>query len=338
MAVTIFQGSFKRGEVIGERYRILKKLGEGGAGSVYHCRDMRNEADVAIKTLSDPGDAKRFRREAQVMRAVRSPHVLRLLNVGKHQGQVLFLVLEYMRGGSLREYMDKKGRLSAQEAAWIAIQALRGLRAARTVHRDLKPENLLIANPEGQRGVRFVPSDTSDASVIKVADFGLAKPLQGSNETSLTRSAAVMGTPTYMSPEQCRSTKNVGVRTDIYALGCILVEMVSGSPPYDASNVYDIMAKHCSPDVAPQLGRMPASLRSVVQRCLEKAAGKRYRSLRALEDDLAPIAGVRSSDSAGCGCLGFLALALLLFVLLALVLWYTGVLSGYWPQIQEWWQ
>ena len=96
---------------------------------------------------------------------------------------------------SLRQYLEKKKKLPPEEAAWILIQAVRGLRAAKAVHRDLKPENLLVQVPEGQRALRFVPGDIENGSVIKVADFGLAKPPTGSNETSLTRSAAIMGTP-----------------------------------------------------------------------------------------------------------------------------------------------
>ena len=322
MPVTVFQGAFKRGELIANRYRIIRKLGEGGAGSVYHCRDQRSDSEVAVKVLDNPSDASRFKREARVMKGVQDQHVLRMLASGNHQGNLPYMVLEFMRGGSLRDYLDKKKRLSAEESAWIVMMAIRGLRGVRTVHRDLKPENLLIHNPGGGRAVHFEPGNDETASIIKVADFGLAKPVTGSNETSLTRSAAVMGTPCYMSPEQCRSTKRVSFKTDIYALGCILVELGSGTPPYDANNVYDIMAMHCNKDCPPQLGRMPKVLHPIAKRCLHIAPGQRYRSLKALEDDLAQVAGVRSESSGGWGCM-----------LVIVVLLLAAAVAGWW-----WWE
>lgn len=329
MPITVFQGKLRKGEAIAGRYRILRKLGEGGAGSVYHCRDLKRDAEVAVKVLDNPSDAGRFRREARVMKAVNHLHVLRLISSGNHEGQVPYLVLEYMDGGSLRQYMDRRKRLPPEEAAWILVQAIRGLRAARTVHRDLKPENLLIQIPEGSRSVRFHPGDTETAAVVKVADFGLAKPPGGTNETSLTRSAAIMGTPTYMSPEQCRSTKNVSFKTDIYALGCILVEMVSGTPPYDANNVYDIMAMHCSDDDKPSMGRMPKAVKAIAATCLEKSPGRRYKSFKALEDDLAQVAGVAPERGTG--------MAFWLFLLLLLLIILGAAAAWYWfDDIREW--
>lgn len=321
MPITVFQGKLRKGEEIGGRYRILRKLGEGGAGSVYHCRDRRKDVEVAVKVLDNPSDIGRFKREGRVMKAVQNAHVLRLLGSGNHEGQVPYLVLEYMDGGSLRQYLDRKKRLPPEEAAWILMQAIRGLRAAKTVHRDLKPENLLVQIPEGQRGVRFIPGDYETGATIKVADFGLAKAADGTNETSLTRSAAIMGTPTYMSPEQCRSTKNVSFKTDIYAIGCILIEMVSGTPPYDAKNVYDIMAMHCDENEKPSMGRIPKQIKAIAQTCLEKSPGKRYRSLKALEDDLAAVAGVRS-ESAGAGGWWIFLLVLLLLAGATAAGWY----------------
>ena len=322
MPITVFQGKLRKGEAIAGRFRILRKLGEGGAGSVYHCRDQRKDVEVAVKVLDNPSDAGRFQREGRVMKGINHSHVLKLFASGKHEGQVPFMVLEYMNGGSLRQYLDRKKKLPPEEAAWILIQAVRGLRAAKAVHRDLKPENLLVQVPEGQRGVRFVPGDIEHGAVIKVADFGLAKPPTGSNETSLTRSAAIMGTPTYMSPEQCRSTKNVSFKTDIYALGCILVEMCTGSPPYDARNVYDIMAMHCDDEAQPSLGRMSKQLKTIALTCLAKAPGKRYRSLKALEDDLASVAGVQTQSGG--------AWVLWLLVVLVLVLAGAAAAGWYW--------
>ena len=124
-----------------------------------------------------------------------------------------------------------------------------------------------------------------------------------------------------MSPEQCRSTKNVSFKTDIYALGCILVEMCTGSPPYDARNVYDIMAMHCDEDTQPSLGRMNKQLKAIAATCLAKTPGKRYRSLKALEDDLAQVAGVQTQSSGGCA-VWVVVIVLILLVAATAAGWY----------------
>lgn len=292
---TVVVPKFKRGEQIGGRFTIERRLGEGGCGTVYRCVDAKTEATVAVKVLENPSEDQRFRREARVMARIDHRHVVRLVHEGKHEGVLRYIAMEFVDGGNLRRHLDRSGgSVPVKEAAWIILQAISGLRHAKTVHRDLKPENLLVAKPTGSRGVRFTPGATDGAAVIKVADFGLAKG-SVTEDTSLTRSGQVMGTPQYMSPEQCRNTKRVSVKTDIYALGIILYEMTTGRPPFEAGNVYDLMALQCNEE--PKLGRVPKDVRDIVGRCLAKAPGKRYPSLKALEDALAPIAGLEPSST-----------------------------------------
>jgi serine/threonine-protein kinase len=326
MPITVVQTTLRKGELIGGRFKILRKLGSGGAGSVYHCQTANGAEAFAVKVLDNPADHKRFAREAKVMKAVNHPHVLAVVRTGKHEKTLPYIALEYAEGGSLRGQMEKKKSFPPEVAAWIVVQAVQGLRAAKTVHRDLKPENLLISLPEGARSIRFLPGDLERGAAIKVADFGLAKPVT-MEDTSLTRSGQIMGTPQYMSPEQCRNTKHVGFRTDVYALGIILVELATGRVPFDANNVYDLMAMHCNDD--PKLGRVPKPLRAIAERCLAKKPGERYGSLKALEKDLANVAGVAPSAGGGGGAMWFLVMLVILGGLAAAAWWF-------WPQITTW--
>ena len=140
-----------------------------------------------------------------------------------------------------------------------------------------------------------MPGDLDAGATVKVADFGLAKSKIGES-ASLTNTGQVMGTPLYMSPEQCRNTKRVSVRSDIYSVGVILFELVSGKPPFDANNVYDIMAMHCNDE--PKTGRLPADVRAVVERCMQKSPRLRYPTLAALERDLEVLVGLREGNLA----------------------------------------
>lgn len=282
--------AFKKGDLIANEFEVLAKLGEGGCGSVYHCRWAKDtKREVAVKLLDPAGDLPRFIREAKVLRRARHDNVVKLLGSGFHEKQP-YIALEYMEGGSVRDLMDARGKLAVEEAAWILIQTIRGLRATKAVHRDLKPENLLLGMSPGRtRTPKVVVGDTEKGAVVKVADFGLAREVTVS-DTRLTHSGQVMGTPVYMSPEQCRSTKKVTEKTDIYALGIIFYEMIVGKVPFDADNAYDIMKMHVEEE--PKFPRMGKEVKAVIARCLEKAATKRYPTLFALEKELAKLAGV----------------------------------------------
>lgn len=322
MARATLQLKLKTNDLINGKYAVLKKLGEGGCGSVYRCKPLKSpkgaQGEVAVKVLENASDLARFKREAKVLGSIRHQHVVKLIDRGQHERHP-YLVLEYMEGGSVRDLMDKEGRMSAEDAAWVLVQAVRGLRASKTVHRDMKPENLLIGRGIGKNGtLRLAVDDITKGSVIKVADFGLAKA-HDPNTLKLTNTGQVMGTPVYMSPEQCRNTRTVTTKSDMYSLGIIFYEMLVGKPPFEANNAYDIMAMHCND--APRFPRMDERAKAVIAKCLAKTPKDRYPSLYALESDLAKIAGLgepepdRMSWMWAIIIVGLLVLAGLVFVL-----------------------
>jgi len=319
MARATLASGFKKGDVLGGEFEVLSKLGEGGCGSVYRCRWVKKpDREVAVKLLENTADLPRFILEAKVLRRTKHLNVVRLLGSGFHE-QRPYIALEYMDGGSVRDLMDTKGKLAVDEAAWILVQAVRGLRASKTVHRDLKPENLLLSRVGNGRArqSRLVIGDTDKGAVVKVADFGLARQLE-IGDTRLTNSGQVMGTPVYMSPEQCRSTKKVTEKTDIYALGVIFWEMVIGKPPFDANNAYDIMTMHCNDQ--PKFPRLDKEFKAVLARCLEKTPGKRYPSLYALEKDLCKLAGL-GEPRADTAAMRLAAIAVIGLALVAALVW-----------------
>ena len=319
MARATLASGFKKGDVLGAEFKVLSKLGEGGCGSVYHCCWVKKpDREVAVKLLENTADLPRFVREAKVLRKTKHANVVRLLGSGFHE-QRPYIALEYMDGGSVRDLMDAKGKLTSEEGAWILVQAVRGLRASKTVHRDLKPENLLLTRGGNGRSrqPKVVIGDMDKGAVVKVADFGLARQLE-IGDTRLTNSGQVMGTPVYMSPEQCRSTKSVTVKTDIYALGIIFYEMVVGRPPFDANNAYDIMTMHCNDQ--PKFPRLDKALKDVLAKCLDKAPGKRYQSLYALEKDLCKLAGL-GEPRADTAAMRIAAIAVIGLALIAALVW-----------------
>jgi serine/threonine-protein kinase len=238
--------------------------------------------------LENKSDHQRFLRERKLLKEIDSRHVVDFIDQGSHEN-FPYVVLEFMSGGSLRDLLDKRKALPPAEAAWALIMAIRGLRKAGTVHRDLKPENLLLTKgPDGK--VTLVPGEVRKASVVKVADFGLAKSWDP-NTMNLTNTSSIMGTPLYMSPEQCRCTRDVGVTSDIYSLGIILYELVVGMPPFDAENPYDLMTKQCN-EIPAFPARMDRQVEAVARKCLQKKPEQRYQTLRGLENDLAVIAGI----------------------------------------------
>jgi serine/threonine protein kinase len=323
-----------KGDTIDGKFVIVKKLGEGGCGSVFRCRDIKDhDTEVAIKVLESNarGDHDRFRREQKVLRGVRNQYVIRLLGDGRHE-QFPYLVLEFMEGGSVRDLLNTRGKLGAEEASWVVIQAVRGLRASRTVHRDLKPENLLVNKGQNGRNVTLVIGDARKGATVKVADFGLAK-YRDPGQTNLTNTGQIMGTPLYMSPEQCRNTRDVGTSSDIYAIGIILYELVVGKPPFDADNAYDIMAMHCNEEL-PYPARIDPRVRAIIMRCCAKAAKDRYKSLLGLERELAKVAGLGEPEPDRLR-LGPVFLLVITFAVIALILYILK--DDFTRMVGDWW-
>ena len=316
-----------RGQVICETFKVVGRLGEGGCGAVYRCKHLKKPGtEVAVKLLDNLEDLQRFNREAKMMRNIKHPNVVMVLGKGVFEGRP-FMTMEYVQGGSLRDLLDKRKKLTPEEAALIMLQVVCGLRAANTVHRDLKPENILLTKVGRRSSTGEAEAKaTKGGTVVKLADFGLAKDIN-SDSMNLTRTGQVMGTPVYMSPEQCRNTKNVTIKTDIYAIGVMLYEMVTGKPPFDHDNIYDIMTMHCTKE--PKFPkRMNADIKAICERCLHKTPSKRFPTLAALERALAKIAGVEVMSPPKS------YKWLIFFMLLVVTLGAVGYI--YWPEIVGW--
>ena len=292
MTTPVFELKAKldRGDIIDGKYKVVKKLGEGGCGSVFRCQLIRKPEElVAVKLLESPNDLQRFEREVEVLKTIESPWVVGYRGTGKHL-QFPYLAMEYLAGGSLRDYLEAKKILPVKEAAWIVIMAIRGLRDCKTVHRDLKPENILVSKAASNR-IEFLIDNPKKGSVVKLADFGLAKSFDV-KRTRLTMTGQIMGTPLYMSPEQCQNTHKVTPQSDIYALGILLFEMVTGDTPFNANDPYTLLKMHNEDDVKYPRS-MDQQIQAVIRRCLQKKPEKRYTNLTDLEHDLAIIAGVK---------------------------------------------
>jgi len=273
------------GETIDERYRVESLLGEGGMGLVYRVTHTRLNKPLAIKVLRlenthDEEVLARFRREAESASAIGNQHIVDINDFGVLRDGSTYFVMECLEGMDLIEAMDLAKRMPEGRALRIATQICKALSAAHDagiIHRDLKPENVFLTSREG----------ISD--FVKVLDFGIAKVANG--PTRLTRKGEVLGTPHYMSPEQCEG-EDVDHRTDIYALGVLLYEMLTGHVPHDADTMMGILTKHLYEDPIPPKIRVPqvsAELEQVILRCLEKRPERRYQTMRELEADLARI-------------------------------------------------
>jgi WD40 repeat protein len=258
-------------------YELLEEIGRGAMGVVYKARQVNLKREVAVKVIlagghAGPDELARFQVEAEAIARLQHPHIVQIFEVGEHEGQP-FLVLEFCPGGSLADRLDGTPRLPL-EAARLVEQLARAVHAAhaqKLVHRDLKPANVLVA-AEG---------------ALKVSDFGLAKRLDA---TVQTMSGAVVGTPSYMAPEQARGhSKKVGPAADIYALGAILYELLTGHPPFRAANPTDTLLQVIGDDPVPPRRlqpKLPRDLETICLKCLEKAPQRRYPSARVLADDL----------------------------------------------------
>ncbi len=262
-------------------YKVLEKIGEGGMGEVYRATDTKLNRDVALKILpqqfaSDTQRMARFQREAEVLASLDHPNIGQIYGI-EEAGQTKALVLQLIEGPTLAERIAQ-GPIPVEDALKIALQIAEGLEAAHgkgVIHRDLKPANIKIT-PEGQ---------------VKILDFGLAKALEGetpvadlSHSPTLTHAATqagvILGTAAYMSPEQARG-KPVDKRTDIWAFGCVLFEMLSGRPAFPGGDVTDILAAviRAEPEWSGLPGSLHPRLREVLERCLEKDLRDRYHDI-----------------------------------------------------------
>lgn len=287
-----------KGRTLAGRYRVVAPIGEGGMAYVYRALDLASGAEVALKVLREElaGDAElaqRFRREAKLCRALESPHTVRVLDAGS-DGEATYMVLELVRGTDLLDVLATEGRLSERRAASILMQVCEALDEAHRltiIHRDLTPDNVMI-----------VPELSSpDGEFVKVLDFGIAKILdeqsfalgqaqRGAQESILSALTAVssrLGTPAYMSPEQGRQ-EPVEARTDLYACGVLLYELLTGAPPFDGETPLVVLLSHVEEAPVPpsEIVEMHPALEVTILRALSKWPRDRQESAAALGREL----------------------------------------------------
>ena len=276
------------GTILAGKYEVVRELGRGGMGLVLEARHLRLGQNVAVKLLLpemrfDREVTSRFEREARAAARLTGPHVARVLDVDILADQSPFLVMELLRGRELGEELDERGPLPVREAVSFVLEACSAMAEAHRmgiVHRDLKPANLFLADAGGRR-------------TVKVLDFGISK-VAGDINANVTTTATAFGTPLYMSPEQVRSAKNVDARSDIWSLGVILYELLSGQPPFDAPSATAILAAIIA-DAPTPLSEIrtdvPAALSGAVMRALSKNPDTRYPDVASFAAAIAPSAG-----------------------------------------------
>jgi serine/threonine-protein kinase len=286
----------RAGDLIGGKYRIVRLIGDGGMGSVYEARHEGLGMAVALKFLHEdlaerPGLTDRFLREARVAATIQSPHVAHVTDVDVGAGGLPYLVMELLSGESLQHVLDRERKLRPEVAIDFALQIAAGLEAAHAVgvvHRDLKPDNVFVTPGTG-------------GALLKLLDFGIAKLLANQDQRGLTRAGIVMGTAEYMPPEQLYAAHEVDGRADVYALGVMLFEMLSGRRPADGDDAQVIVTKVLAGDVlslAALEPNLPPGLIELVQRATAPERDARIGSAHELRTALARFAtGVSPAGS-----------------------------------------
>lgn len=262
-------------EFLGERYQIQDPIGRGGMATIYRGRDLRTDRIVAIKILreaysTDPKFVTRFQREAKAASSLQHPNIVQVYDYGQSEGNY-FIVMEYIEGTDLRRYLRSRGVLAVDRAIMIAHDIALGLGAAhrrQIVHRDVKPQNILVGR---------------DGS-IKLTDFGIASVYKDINDERLTTTGMTLGTVQYYAPEQAQG-EIVNPAADVYALGIVMYEMLTGRTPFDGDTPVAVAMQHIQdPPVPPTQHNpnIPPTLESTIMRCLEKIPEMRYRDGNAL--------------------------------------------------------
>ncbi len=265
-----------RGTLFANRYEIIEELGVGGMGRVYRVEDKQTKEEIALKLINpdiaaDKKTIERFRNELTTARKIAHRNVCKMFDLGEEKGQH-FITMEYVSGGDLKRFIRRSEQLSVGKAISIAKQICDGLEEAHSlsiVHRDLKPQNIMI----------------DDHGNARIMDFGIARSIKAKG---ITGAGVMIGTPEYMSPEQVEA-KDIDQRSDIYSLGIILYEMLTGRLPFEADTPFAIGVKHKSEtpkdpkEFNPQI---PDDLSSVILKCLEKDKERRYQSSNEVRSEL----------------------------------------------------
>lgn len=277
------------GQVIEDRYDILETLGKGGMSVVFKARDRRLKKDVALKVLmphltTDALSIQRFQQEASAASNLNHPNIVKVYNVGSTASGLPFMTMDYLSGRSLSAVVKDVGRLEYAEALNIFVQLAGALAHAHekgVIHRDLKPSNIIVS------------SSGDESEVVKIVDFGIAKLLSqdGQTQAKLTQTGDVFGSPHYMSPEQCLGGE-LDERSDIYSMGCLMYEVLTGRTPHQGESTLHILHKHISEtpasfkSAAPQTN-LPEQLEAIVFKCLERKREDRLPSMTILKKELA---------------------------------------------------
>ena len=275
------------GQILAEKYRIVRLLGQGGMGAVYEGENTRIRRRVAIKTLhgsvSSRADVvQRFEREAQAAGRIGSDHIVEVLDMGDLPDGTRFMVMEFLEGVTLGERIVTRGRIPPRELVPILAQMLEGLSAAHAagiIHRDLKPANVfLLTQKSGQ------------SDFVKILDFGVSKfSALNAEEMSMTRTGAVVGTPYYMSPEQAKGARSLDARSDLYAVGVILYEAITGQVPFNAETFNELIFKIALESPPPPEQFVPnldPAFSAIVRRAMAREVTERFQSADELRDAL----------------------------------------------------
>ena len=275
------------GDMLAGKYHLVAELGHGGMGSVWRADHLVLRSPVAVKLIraevaSSEAIQARFLREAQAAAGLRSPHVVQILDYGVHDG-VPFMVMELLEGESLAQRLRRMGALGPAETARVVSQVARAIQKAHevgVVHRDLKPDNVFLVR-------------NADEEIIKVLDFGIAKSVSGDGIDTGTQTGAVLGTPHYMSPEQARGTRAVDHRTDLWALGVIAFECMTGRRPFESNVLGDLLVKICTEEVPvpSRLASTPVGFDAWFARATHRDPDQRFQSAMEMADALRMVVG-----------------------------------------------
>ena len=280
------------GSRIAGKYRVVRLLARGGMGTVLLVEHELLRQPAAIKLLQprapSPDATERFLREARAAAMLRSDHVVRVFDVGTLEDGTPYLLMEYLEGHDLAAELSQQGRVPLADAVDYLLQAIEAVAEAHDVgviHRDLKPGNL------------FLTRKPSGARSLKVLDFGISKVVPGVGRipaAAMTTDETLLGSPAYMSPEQIKTPRDVDARTDVWSLGVVLHEMITGRPAFAGETVWAMLSRILTDDVPPPstlAAELPAALDEVLKRCLARDRAARYPSVLALREALLPFAG-----------------------------------------------
>ena len=275
-------GDLTPGTMLGSLYRVIDKLGEGGMGTVYEVEHVRMQKRFAGKVLRrelcTPEHVMRFEREAMAASRIEHPNIVRVVNFDETDDGQVFLICELLSGQDLSMIVRQQA-MPVREALNVAFQvasALEATHAEGIIHRDLKPENIFLTERMGE-------------TLVKVLDFGVSKVSFGADKQRLTDAGSVVGTPIYMSPENAQGQDDLDARADIYSLGVILYEMVTGTVPFFGTKALDIMFQHIHKAPEPPSVRrdeLPADIDALILKALQKAPADRYHSMAEFKEEL----------------------------------------------------